>query len=314
VLVIAGGHLLSRGESINLLLAPLTILGIAIPIWWMIEFARRKLPRSTGLREWGSLTVGLSAAPLIIIIIETVMVILIGILLIFALSTQPGVMQDLTAIFKDFDLTQNDLESLEELLLQLARNPLLASAILLVVGFLAPLIEEVFKPMVIWPLLNHPIKQHEGFSLGLISGGTFALLESTRLVNQISPSDWVAAIALRTATGLLHIGLSGFVGFGFAKYWPEKRYGNAFIHLLIATGLHGVWNALALINGYSTSIIPVSQQTNFPAITSVLAIGFMVAVFCIVILLTLRINRRLRLELRVEAASETIPDSQERGY
>ena len=306
--VMAAGYFISRSEANWLLLAPLTVLGIAIPVWWLIEFGRRKLPRSTGLREWGSLSVGLTAAPVIIMVVEILLIVLICIILIFALSTQSGFMQELSDIFQDLDLTQGDLESLEELLLQLAQNPILASTLLLVIGFIAPFIEEFFKPMVIWFLLRHPIKPHEGFSLGMISGGAFALLESAGLVSQIGPVDWLSAIFLRAATGILHIGLSGFVGYGFSKAWSEKRYSRVVIYLLIATGLHGAWNALALINGYSTSLLPAAQQSALPAITSILTIALMIVVFFTVIYITLRTNHRLRLELQAQTVENASPN------
>jgi len=305
--VIAIGYFASQSEAAFLLLAPLTVLGIAIPVWWLIEFGRRKLPRSTTLREWGSLSIGLTVAPMIIMIIETLLIVVVGVFLIFALSTQSDFMQEISRIFQDLDITKGDLESLEDLLLQLAQNPMLASTLLFVIGFVAPFIEEVFKPMAIWFLLRHPIKPHEGFSLGMISGGAFALLESTGLVSQIGPEDWLAAISLRAATGVLHIGLSGFVGYSLTKAWPEKHYSQIFLNLLIATGLHGAWNALALINGYSTSLLPATQQSTLPAITSIITIVLMFAVFCAVIFITLRTNRQLRLELQAQAVENMLP-------
>jgi hypothetical protein len=306
--VMAAGYFISLSEGNWLLLAPLTVLGIAIPVWWLIEFGRRKLPRSTGLREWGSLSVGLTAALVIIMVVEILLIVFICIILIFALSTQPGFMQELSGIFQDLNLTQGDLESLEELLLQLAQNPILASTLLLVIGFIAPFIEEFFKPMVIWFLLRHPIKPHEGFSLGMISGGAFALLESAGLVSQIGPEDWLSAIFLRAATGILHIGLSGFVGYGFSKAWPEKRYSRVVVYLLIATGLHGAWNALALINGYSTSLLPAAQRSALPAVTSFLTIALMIVVFFTVIYITLHTNHRLRLELQAQTVENASPN------
>jgi hypothetical protein len=295
------GFFVSRTDAARLLLAPLTVLGIALPIWWLVEFSRRKLPRSSGLHEWGSLSVGLTAAPVFIIIVEVILLIVVGVIVFFALSVQPGFMEDLTVIFQDVDFSQGDLESLERLIFQLAQNPLLAGALLFIIGLVAPFVEELFKPVAVWFLLRHPLKPHEGFSLGLISGGAFALLESAGLVSQINPNDWLVAICLRAATGILHIGLSGFVGYGFAKAWNDMRYGRVFLHLLIATGLHGTWNALALINGYSTSLLPAVQQSSLSSVTSVITLALMAAVFISVIYITLRVNRKLRNELQKQA-------------
>ena len=294
VLIISAGYFASRSEAAWFALAPLTILGVAIPVWWLVEFSRRKLPRSTPLREWGTLTIGLTAAPLLIMIVEILVLILVGVLVIIFLGFQPGFMKQISALSQNMQLVQGGIEELEELLYELARNPVIAGALFLVIGLIVPAVEEIFKPMSVWFLLNRPIKPHEGFSLGLISGGAFALLESAGLVSQISAENWLLAVALRSATSMLHIGLSGMVGYGFARSWHEKRYGRVLLYLLLAAGLHGVWNSLALINGFLTTAVPSAPEEMMPSIAGGIAVGLMVAVFAAVVIITLSINQHLR--------------------
>jgi hypothetical protein len=298
--VMAAGFFLSRDGSANLWLAPLTILGITLPVWWLVELARWGLPRSTGLREWGSLSMGLSISPFLIILIEIILFVAVGLFVFLVLSSQPGLLEDLAGIFQDLDFSQNDIESLEEIVFRLAQNPLLASALLLVAGVVAPLVEELLKPMAIWFLLRHRLKPHEGFSLGLISGGAFTLLESAGLIRQIDPVDWLIAVGLRTATGVLHIGLSGFVGYSLARAWNEKQYGRALLSLLIATGLHGAWNGLALVNGYATSLLPALQQSPLAGAAPALTSALMIVIFISVILITISTGRKLRPQDRTE--------------
>ena len=220
--LMAAGIFAVRAQAGWYLFVPLTLLAVAIPVWWLVEFGRRGLPRSTSFREWGTLAIGLSAAPLLIMVIEITMVVVI-ILAVFAVFvSRPDYLDQLGNITQNFGLYQGGIEQLEQLIVELSRNPVIASALFLMIGVLAPLVEELVKPMAIWFLLNRPLKDSEGFSLGLISGGAFALLESGGLVSQISLETWVQAVVLRAATGLLHIGLSGFVGYG----WFQTGTGN----------------------------------------------------------------------------------------
>lgn len=297
--VMIAGFFASRSEAARSFLPALTVLGTAIPLWWQVEYSRRNLPRSTALREGGSLTVALTATPLTIMIVEILLIIMLGLIVLFALSTQPGFTDKLPALIQDMEryLSQGNMEGLQEMLYQWAQNPTLAAASLFAIGLVAPFVEELFKPMATWFLLRQPLKPHEGFSLGLISGGAFALLESAGVVSQIRAQDWLAAISLRAVTGMLHISLSGMVGYGLAKTWNARNYAKASLYLLAATGLHGAWNTLALINGFSTSLIPTTPQSGVAGITSAVTIALMIMVLASVIYITLRINRTLRNEV-----------------
>ena len=304
---LGAGYLIIRSTISFLALAPLTVIAVAIPVWWLVEFSRRGLPRSKALREWGTLAVGLSAAPLVIMVVEILLVVLIAVVVLIALSAQPGVMSQLSGIFENIELYQGSLEQLEEILYDLAQNPLIAGALFLVVGLVAPFIEELFKPMAIWFLLNRPLKEHEGFSLGLISGGAFALLESAGLVGQIGADTWLAAVTLRAATGLLHIGLSGLVSYGLVRSFNSKKFGRAFLYLLAAGGLHGAWNTLALLSGFTTTALPASAAEFQPSLGGTLTIAGMFAVFGAVLFIVLRINRKLRMAAAEVAHEPELP-------
>ena len=259
---------------------PLTLLAVAVPVWWLVEFSRRGLPRSTPFREWGTLAIGLTAAPLLIMVIEITMVVVIALAVLAVFISRPDLLGQMQNITQDLDLYQGGIEQLEQLIVQLSRNPVIASALFLMIGVLAPVVEELFKPMAIWFLLKRPLKDSEGFSLGLISGGAFALLESGGLVSQITRETWVQAVVLRAATGLLHIGLSGFVGYQLVSNWNRKRYGHAIFYLFCAAGLHGAWNSLALLSSFSTAGAAASGAAEFqPSLGNILSVAGMVAVF-----------------------------------
>ena len=296
--LIAAGFLAVREQANWYLFVPLTLLAVVIPVWWLVEFSRRGLPRSTSFREWGTLAIGLSAAPLLIMVIEISMVVVIALGVLAVFVSRPDYLDQLGNITQNFSLYQGGIEQLEQLIVELSRNPVIAFALFLMIGVLAPLVEELFKPMAIWFLLKRPLKDSEGFSLGLISGGAFALLESGGLVSQISLDTWVQAVVLRAATGLLHIGLSGFVGYKLVSNWNRKRFGHAILYLFGAAGLHGAWNSLALLSSFSAAGAAAAGAVEFqPSLGNILSVAGMVAVFGFILFLVLRINHTLRKSL-----------------
>ena len=107
---VASGYFAAVPARMPVLLAALTVIAVVIPIWWLVEFSRRGLPRSNAPREWGALTVGLTVAPLIIMLVELLLVALVGVGVFIALSAQPGAMQRISEIFQNMDLVQGSLE------------------------------------------------------------------------------------------------------------------------------------------------------------------------------------------------------------
>ena len=315
--VMLAGILALRAQAAWYLFVPLTLLAVVLPVWWLVEFSRRGLPRSTSFREWGALTIGLMAAPLFIMLVELTMLTVITVVVLVLLATQPALLDGLGALSRILDMGQGGIEQLEQLLFELARNPVIAAALFLMIGILAPFVEELFKPMAIWFLLKRPLKDDEGFSLGLISGGAFALLESAGLASQISLDTWGQAVALRAGTGLLHIGLSGLVGYGLVSNWNRGRFGHAILVLFVAAGLHGAWNSLALLSGFSAPSMPDAAAVDFqPTIGSILSVLGMVLVFGAVLVIVLRINKKLRLGLMNNAglsASSDLPSTSSFG-
>jgi len=296
LLIITIGFIISREGNKTLLLAPLTAAAVFIPVWWLIEFSRRGLPRSTKLREWGTLTIGLTITPIIIISIELLLTAISAAAVMIRLGVHPDLISQFRSFLENINQYQGGIGELEQILYEIMKQPIISTAVFLIVGLIAPLIEEIFKPMSIWFLLNRPLEEFEGFSLGLISGGAFAILESAEIVIQTSGQDWLFAIAIRAATGVLHIGLSGLVGYGLAHSWHQKQFGKGILYVLAATILHGTWNSLALLSGFSSSVFN-EQGMEASGTSSVISLIFLILVFVSVIAITLKINSRLRQDL-----------------
>ena len=110
--IMAFSVLAIRAQAAWFIFVPLTLLAVVIPVWWLVELSRRRLPRSTAFREWGTLSIGLSAAPLLIMTIEIILVVLIALVVLLVLGSQPGFMEQLGQITKNLDLYQGGVASL----------------------------------------------------------------------------------------------------------------------------------------------------------------------------------------------------------
>jgi RsiW-degrading membrane proteinase PrsW (M82 family) len=301
-LLIVAGMLISQTGVVHLALGPITILAIAIPIWWLVEFARRGLERPNQAREANTLTLGLTLVPVIIMLIEILLVILISLAVVIILGIQPGTLSELVDISSNSGFSQGGMEELEQLLFNLAQDPTISAAIFLIIGVAAPLTEELLKPLAVWLFFKSPMKSSDGYSLGLISGAAFTLLESASMVSQISAQDWTAAVLLRSATSLLHISLSGLVGYGIARARNEKRWGFAPLYILIAAALHGLWNSLALLTGFSTTAMPDMSGGIPQSAGGIISIICMLVIFAAVVFITLKLGSKLR---KQQASLET---------
>ena len=297
VFLLIGGFFLSREQNVPASLAVVTIAAVLLPVWFLVEFFRRNLPRSTTLREWGSLSIGLSIAPVMILVLESAILIAAALAMAITLGFNTNFLSQIQQLPLEMMPGQNSLESLETALYTLAQNPVIAAGILLVLGGIAPFVEELFKPMAVWFLLKRPLTNREGYTLGLISGGAFALLESLGVINQISGTEWIAAILLRAGTGVLHIGLSGLVGYGLVKSFNEKRFERYALYQLAATALHGGWNSLALATGFSAAHVPENIINGNNWLLQTAAVALMGAIFITIILINLKIQRTLRAQI-----------------
>jgi len=301
LLIITVGFFISREGNKVFLFAPLTAAGIIIPIWWLIEFSRRGLPRSTKLREWGTLTIGLTITPLVIIGIELLLTAITAAVVMSKLGFQPNLSVQLQSFLKNISQNKGGIGELEQIQFEMMKQPIISAAVFLIIGIVAPLIEEIFKPVSTWLLLNRPLEEFEGFSLGLISGGAFSILESAGIVIQMNSRDWAIAIALRAATGVLHIGLSGLVGYGLVRSWRQKQFTRGILYIIAATILHSIWNSMALLSGFSSSIFKGSWVET-SGTSSIVSFLVMIIVFSVVIAITLKINSRLRQDLEEPAS------------
>jgi len=288
-LILIAGQLVNQSTGGWFLLPTLSLLALLLPICWMVELGRRGLPASSPQRAWGLISLSLTFMPVVVILAEVVVIVIIGVLVFSILSGQADWAVRFQQVAIQFAQMEFNLTYLEDLLRDLLRNRLVMPVLLLVVGGIMPLLEELIKPIGLWALRKRRMTPADGFSAGLMCGACFALFESAVLIAQLGGNEWWQSVLLRVSTCLLHITASGAVGWGLASAWSEKRSGRAILAILAAAGVHGLWNSMAiilLISEFLTGATYYLSNTLLSGLMGLILLGVLVAL--------ISINRALR--------------------
>lgn len=279
---LAAGQWLSQTNLAVGLLPMVNVLALLIPIWWIVELGRRRLPGSSPQRSWGLVSASVGPTPLIIFLAEMFIAILVIIGVFVCLGREAQWLARFNQLFIQFSQSEFDRDFIAALLKDLAGSPLVIMALFMMFGFLMPLIEELLKPLALWTLRKRMSTPAEGFSGGLICGAGFAFIESASMIAQMgSGSEWHQMVILRIATSLLHMTTSAMAGWGLASGWTQKKRGRAMLALLAATGLHGLWNSLVVAVAMVPLLSSLGEQSIFFKVFS----GF--STYAFIIILTL---------------------------
>lgn len=232
-------HLQGRDTVFPALTALLIYMAATFPVLTILALGLRNLRNrevNTGPTTWRRLTLALVSG-------STLSVLLAGVLeLIFALllfGKQGSLLQPVISSGG----TSSDMR--ENILL------------LITLAVIAPVIEELVKPLAVVILIGRIRSKAEAFTLGLACGLGFNLVETTSYISQ-NYSSWLNVALVRSGAGLLH-------GFGAAMaalgwyYLTHKEEGPARRRILLASACalyaiiqHSLWNGfwgLALIPG-----------------------------------------------------------------
>lgn len=241
--------LLAGGQSLltRLLLPPLSILAVAIPLWWLVELGRRGL-RTTPQRTWGAVTTSLMGTIPLVIFVELLGFLFLGILIImWLLGSSPDLFEQMQGLTQSIANGNAGAERMLSLLQPYLDRPGVLLIGVLILSVLTPLVEEFFKPLALWLIAGRQLSEAEGFTLGMVAGAIFALLETLGTLPGLSGRGdlWLALVLTRTGTGLLHVVCSGLVGWGLAAAWTHARYVRLAGLYLLAVVVHGSWNLFA---------------------------------------------------------------------
>lgn len=296
VISIIGVLLISRFQALNLITSLLIIPLVLVPILFFFWIGARNLSLGNRPRVWGAVAFNFSIMMPVVLLVELVLFFFIFIILAVWLSGQPELLSQIMTYSERIANGLIDPMEVEQLATNIISQPIFLNGIILVVAVLVPLIEELLKPMAIWFLAGKRLTPSQGFVGGLIGGACFAMLESLGAVGIPAESEWLILLFGRTGTGLLHVTLSGLVGWGFASAFYNQNWGRAILTYLGAVTIHGLWNFFALLSGL-VPFLPMTEEMNaIPVILGQLGVFVLLALFVINLVLLFSVNRQLRLE------------------
>ncbi|MBE0699996.1 MAG: PrsW family intramembrane metalloprotease, partial [Anaerolineaceae bacterium] len=232
-----------------LILPPLLLFAIGLPVWWLIEFARRRLSSGSLQRSWGIINFSLLITNPLVVFVEIVVFFLLLMILVLWVLNQPALLKEFEMLAQKVLSFRNDPEAILPLITPYLQKPFVILGILILLSGLIPAIEELFKPLALWLLVRHRLTPAEGFTAGALCGGSFALLESLLALAGPAQQGWAIVAIGRAGTGLLHITTTALLGWAMARTWQKGSYRQLGLTYLASVALHGLWNALSFLMG-----------------------------------------------------------------
>ncbi len=283
---------------------PFFLVGIALPVAGLAWIGVGGLSGGSWRRAWAALGLGMLGGTGVALIVEYLLV-LVGVALVSLFLAGDPAFQ---AVVEQFKRQIENIRNTEELFLLLApilRNPLILFSILVVFAGLVPLIEELAKPLGVLlagKSLRSPV---EGFALGALGGAGFALMEGL-----LSMSGFIHlagfGLIMRAAASLMHILASGLAGWGYASAILQRKYGRMVLFLVLAVGLHGLWNGATIVTVYSAFLLMAAPEDAFLALPMLAAMGMLVILFALSAVFLPVLNHQLRAARR-PLAGQNLP-------
>lgn len=292
------GYLIAENAAVNWLLLPiLTIPAAALPVILVLGFGTRRLPLGPRWQAWSIFGLGMTVGPLLLIVIEILILILIVVFVSFYLASQPGFMDEFGSLINRLSFLQDDPEAVLELLSPYLMRPGVIFVALSFFAVIVPFTEELLKPIGVWLFAGKLESPAQGFALGALSGGAYALVET--LGSGAQTTGWAELLFSRTGTTLLHITCTGLMGWAIASAWKERKVVRLFALYLASSALHGIWNASVILFSFST----LAQENGILNPLGRIGTPMLIVTLGLVILLgfiLLRMNRQLARNLPKE--------------
>ncbi|HSM24832.1 MAG TPA: PrsW family glutamic-type intramembrane protease [Anaerolineaceae bacterium] len=286
--------LTSRFQALSLVTSFFILPLVLVPILAFFSIGSHNLSLGNHRRTWGAIAFNFAITMPLVLMVELFLFVIIFVIIGLWLTGQPELLGQIMQYSEQFSNGTFETLEAQRLLTELISQPIFFNGSILVIAILVPLIEELFKPMAIWFLAGKRLTPAQGFVGGLIGGGCFAMLESLGAVGIPADSEWLILLFGRTGTGLLHISLSGLVGWGFASGFYNQKWGRAIFTYLMAVTIHGLWNFFALLSGIVPILPMADDMQNLPVLLGQVGVFVMVGLFIINMVLLVSVNRQLQ--------------------
>jgi RsiW-degrading membrane proteinase PrsW (M82 family) len=158
---------------------------------------------------------------------------------------------------------------------------------LIEIALIAPLVEELVKPLPLLPLLKRIGSARDALLLGVLAGAGFAAVEDLLYAALVGPA-WGGVLAIRAMGAALHSFGAGLMAVawwralrrkpGAAGLWA-RNYG-------LAVGAHALWNGTCVVavtvanawfRGWEVELLGVTDAAVLLALLAVEGIGLLVA-------------------------------------
>lgn len=266
---------------------------VILPLVYLIILGARNLSFGSPTRTWGAVSFNFLVTMPVILMAEVIIFVVIILGIVVWLMNNPALLNQLMAYREQLSQAQIDPAVAEKILSDLFKEPVVLNGSLLVIAFLVPLLEELLKPMALWFLAGRRLTPSQGFVGGLIAGACFATLETLGAIGAPTDIGWFMLLLGRMGTGLLHVSLSGLVGWGLASAFYNQNWKRFFGNYFAAVLLHGTWNLFALLSGI-IPLLPFSAEIGrLPVFLSEIGPAVLASLALINLIILQRTNRKL---------------------
>jgi len=285
-LIIWIGNLVQSNPSINWLALPiLTVPAVVIPIWLLLHLGKKDLHPESHWRIWSTFGLSISLTPFVLFTFEVFIVIFLFLAVAIYAAANPELMTQFHEFSSQFMLSEPSSDEAMRAFIPYITKPGVIASTMLLFSLIVPILEEAFKPLGIWLLARKLDSQAQGFSLGALCGAGFALVET--LNNSAQTDNWGNILFTRIGTGAMHITTSALIGAAIVLAWRERRYLRLFVTYLFGVFLHGLWNFLAITNGFSSLLVTYGENNNYQIVETASSVGLFVLTLILIAILVI---------------------------
>jgi hypothetical protein len=248
VLAVVVGHIILATDFFApLIFPPFHVLGAALPPLIVLAFVGRRLSSVAVPVRWREVVLQIGSGAFLAIFLafslETVSGLFILFVALLVVALTPNGMawlQELAANLQDPSWIADPVNVSQVLL-----SPPIAIALVLILVFIAPLGEELFKPLGVALMSYRRPGASWAFLWGVAGGTGFAITEG--LFNAaIVLESWGVVVLLRAGSTLMHCLGSGLMGLGWYHLLRTRRPWHILGTYAASVGLHVLWNVGAI--------------------------------------------------------------------
>jgi len=245
--VVVGQIILVTDFFALLIFPPFHVLGAALPPLIVMAFVGRRLAPAAVPVRWREVVLQTGSGAFLATFLAFGVEATFGLFTLFAVLlivvlTPNGMawLQELTANLQDPSWIADPVN-----LSQVLLSPPIAIALVLIFVVIAPLGEELFKPLGVALMSYRRPGTARAFLWGVAGGAGFAIAEG--LFNAaVALESWGAVVLLRVGSTLMHCLGSGLMGLGWYYLLKTRRPWHILGTYAASVGLHVLWNVGAI--------------------------------------------------------------------